>query len=70
MINASLFRSFRMYRESQFQIRFEAFNRLKPRAPQQSEYDRRRGTFGYITSFGTTSPLAPRVLQFAGYFKF
>jgi hypothetical protein len=28
------------------------------------------GTFGYIISFGTTSPAAPRVLQFGDRFNF
>jgi len=70
-INASLFRSFHVYRESAFQIRFEAFNALNhailssnPNATIGA------GTFGYITTFGTTPPTAPRVLQFSGRFNF
>jgi hypothetical protein len=70
-INASIFREFHIYRESAFQIRFEAFNVLNhymlttnPNATVGG------GTFGYITTFGTTSPLAPRTLQFSGRFNF
>ena len=69
-INASIFRTFPMYRETDFQIRFEAFNVLNHAILNNPNVTVGGGTFGYITSFGTTSPAAPRVLQFAGYFKF
>jgi hypothetical protein len=65
-LNASIFRGFHLYRESEFQIRFEAFNILNhaeltsnPTAAVGS------GTFGYIQSFGGT-----RSLQFSGRFNF
>jgi hypothetical protein len=69
-INASLFRSFHVYRESAFQIRFEAFNALNHTILTNPNTTVGAGTFGYITSFGTTSPAAPRVLQFGGRFNF
>lgn len=69
-INASIFRSFHLYRESAFQIRFEAFNVLNHPILTNPNSTVGGGTFGYITTFGTTSPAAPRVLQFAGRFNF
>jgi hypothetical protein len=69
-VNASIFRSFPAYKESAFQIRFEASNLFNHPILSNPNTTVGGGTFGYITSFGTTSPQAPRVLQFAGYFKF
>jgi hypothetical protein len=69
-VNASIFRSFPIYKESAFQIRFEAFNVFNHPILSNPNVTVGGSTFGYITSFGTTSPAAPRVLQFAGYFKF
>jgi hypothetical protein len=73
-INASVFRGFHVYRESEFQIRVEAFNLLNH--PQISicgaststvctiNYNP-GSTFNYITSFGST-----RTLQFSGRYNF
>jgi hypothetical protein len=69
-INASVFRSFHVYRESAFQIRFEAFNAFNHAILTNPNATVGAGTFGYITTFGTTSPAAPRVLQFGGRFNF
>jgi hypothetical protein len=69
-INASIFRSFPVYKETAFQIRFEAFNVLNHPILNNPNVTVGGSTFGYITSFGTTSPQAPRVLQFAGRFNF
>jgi hypothetical protein len=72
-VNASVFRGFHIWRESEFQIRVEAFNLLNH--PQLSASSVQGGatinstvgggTFGYITSFGNT-----RTLQFSGRFNF
>jgi len=73
VFNASLFKGFHVYRESEFQIRFEAFNvfnhallNSNPNATVGG------GTFGYITSFGPAySPTqGSRSLQFGGRFNF
>jgi hypothetical protein len=71
-LNASLFRSFHVYRESAFQIRFEAFNALNhpqltsnPNTTVPTASAAASSTFGYITSFGNT-----RTLQFSGRFNF
>jgi hypothetical protein len=76
VLNASLFRSFHLYRESSFQIRFEAFNvfnhALLPSpnnvtVPSNSNVlAGNYGSFGMITSgYGGT-----RSLQFSGRFNF
>lgn len=74
-INASVFRGFHVFRESEFQIRFEAFNVLNhtllanpnTTAPSTSNISSGSfGTFGMITgSYG-----ASRSLQFSGRFNF
>lgn len=69
-VNASVFRSFPIYRETAFQIRFEAFNVFNHPILSNPNTTVGTGTFGYITSFGSTSPAAPRVLQFSGRFNF
>ena len=69
-INASIFKSSSVYREALFQIRFEAFNVTNHPFLNNPNVTVGGGTFGYITSFGTTSPQAPRVLQFGGRFTF
>ncbi len=72
-LNMSLFKGFRVYRGSEFQIRFEAFNIANhallynnPGATVGSS------TFGYITSFGPAySPtMGSRSMQFSGRFNF
>jgi hypothetical protein len=71
--NASLFRAFTIYHESQFQIRFEAFN-VTNHALLNSNPGTTVGssTFGEITSFGPGySPTqGSRSLQFSGRFQF
>jgi hypothetical protein len=65
LINASVFRGFRLWRESEFQIRFEAFNVLNHPQLMNPNATVTGGTFGYITSFGNT-----RSLQLSGRFNF
>jgi hypothetical protein len=69
-VNASIFRGFHIFRESEFQVRVEAFNLLNH--PQLTTFSAGSsnvtvggGNFGYITSFGNT-----RTLQFGGRFNF
>jgi hypothetical protein len=65
-VNASVFRGFHLYRESEFQVRVEAFNLLNhPELTSNPNVTVGGGTFGYITSFGAT-----RSLQFSGRFNF
>ena len=83
MFNASLFRSFHLYRESEFQIRFEAFNLFNhawlnnPNTTVNTNANltatpANYGALGQITSFGP--PYSPtqgaRSLQFSGRFNF
>jgi hypothetical protein len=83
MFNASLFRSIHLYRESEFQIRFEAFNVFNhawlnnPSATVNSNANLgsnppNYGTLGEITTFGPpSSPTqGARSLQFSGRFNF
>jgi hypothetical protein len=65
-VNASIFRGFHIFRESEFQVRVEAFNLLNhPQLTSNPNATIGGGTFGYITSFGST-----RTLQFGGRFNF
>jgi hypothetical protein len=73
IFNASVFKGFHIYRESEFQIRFEAFNifnhallNSNPNATVGG------GTFGYITSFGPAYSVTSgaRSLQFGGRYNF
>jgi hypothetical protein len=55
-----------VWRETQFQIRVEAFNLLNhPQLTSNPNVTVAGGTFGYITSFGNT-----RSLQWSGRFNF
>jgi len=66
VVNASVFRSIHLYRESEFQIRFEAFNLFNhPILNTPSNVTVGGSNFGYITSFGAT-----RSLQFGGRLRF
>jgi len=75
LLNASIFRSFTVYHESQFQIRFEAFNALNhtllanPNATVPSNANIAAGNYG---AFGmiTSGYGASRSLQFSGRFRF
>jgi hypothetical protein len=71
-INASLFRGFHIYKESEFQIRAEAFNLLNHALLNTPNVTVGGPTFGYITSFGAPySPTAgARTLQFSGRINF
>lgn len=65
-MNASVFRGFHVWRESEFQVRVEAFNLLNhPQLTTNPNATVNGGTFGYITSFGAT-----RTLQYSGRFNF
>ena len=72
MFNASLFRSIHIYHESEFQIRFEAFNVFNHAWLNNPNTTVAGGTFGLITSFGP--PYSPtqgaRSLQFSGRINF
>lgn len=76
LVNASLFRSFHIWRESEFQVRVEAFNLLNHATvsicgfPQGStgnvcSVGDTSSTLGYITNFGPS-----RSLQYSGRFSF
>ena len=73
-INASVTRSFKIYRESEFQIRVEAFN-LVNHAELVSNPNvtitPAGGPFGYINSFALGNNASPtRTIQFSGRFNF
>jgi hypothetical protein len=73
IFNVSVFKGFHVYRESEFQIRAEAFNvfnhALLNNNPNATVGG---GTFGYITSFGPASSVTQgaRSLQLGGRFNF
>jgi hypothetical protein len=79
--NASLYKSFKIYREAEFQVRFEAFNLFNhpflnnPNATVPTAANIASGSygnFGLITSFGTaySQTQSTRDLQFGGRFTF
>lgn len=73
VVNASIFRGFHIYHESEFQIRLEAFNVFNHALLYSNpNVTVGGGTFGYITSFGPAySPTAgARSLQFSGRINF
>jgi hypothetical protein len=73
VVNASLFKGFHVYRQSEFQIRFEAFNVFNHALLNNNPNATVGGsTFGYITSFGPASSQTQgaRALQFGGRFNF
>ena len=66
VFNGSVFRSIHLYRESDFQIRFEAFNLFNhPILNTPSNVTVGGSNFGYLTSFGNA-----RSLQFGGRLRF
>ncbi len=71
-INASVTRSFKIYRESEFQIRVEAFNLVNhAELVSNPNVTYAGGTFGYITSFALGNNASPtRTIQFSGRFNF
>jgi hypothetical protein len=72
-VNASLFRGFHIYKESEFQVRVEAFNILNHALLYSNpNLTVGGGTFGYITSFGPaySQTSGARSLQFSGRVNF
>jgi Carboxypeptidase regulatory-like domain/TonB dependent receptor len=77
-VNASIFRGFHIFRESEFQVRVEAFNLLNhpqlianPNATVPSAASAASSTFGYITNFTSTNNAnLTRTLQFSGRINF
>jgi hypothetical protein len=71
-LNASVFRGFHIYHESEFQIRVEAFNLLNhPQLISNPNTTIGASTFGYITNFTSTNNAnLTRTLQFSGRFNF
>ena len=65
LVNASVFRGFHVFRESEFQVRVEAFNLLNHAILNTPNATVGGSTFGYVTSFGNT-----RTLQFSGRINF
>ncbi len=73
VFNTSLFKGFHVYRQSEFQIRFEAFNVFNHALLNNNPNATVGGsTFGYITSFGPaySQTQGARALQFGGRFNF
>jgi hypothetical protein len=70
--NASVFKSLRVYRESEFKFGMEAFNILNHPYLNNPNTTVGGGTFGYITSFGQaySQTSGARSLQFGGRFNF
>jgi hypothetical protein len=73
-VNASLSRGFKIYRESEFLVRIEAFNVLNHAelvSNPNTTITPATGNFGYITSYGLGNNASPtRTLQFSGRFNF
>jgi hypothetical protein len=71
-INASVFRGFHIFHESEFQVRVEAFNLLNhPQLIVNPNTTIGASTFGYITNFSSTNNAnLTRTLQFSGRFNF
>jgi hypothetical protein len=71
-INASVFRGFHVFRESEFQVRVEAFNLLNhPQLIANPNSTLGNSSFGYITNFSSTNNAnLTRTLQFSGRFNF
>jgi hypothetical protein len=71
-INASVFRGFHFFHESEFQVRVEAFNLLNhPQLIVNPNATIGASTFGYITNFSSTNNAnLTRTLQFSGRFNF
>jgi hypothetical protein len=71
-VNASLSRSFKIYRESEFQVRVEAFNVANhAELVGNPNVTVGGGTFGYITSFALGNNASPtRTIQFSGRINF
>jgi hypothetical protein len=71
-MNASVSRSFKIYRESEFQVRIEAFNVANhAELASNPNVTVGGGTFGYITSFALGNNAAPqRTIQFSGRINF
>jgi hypothetical protein len=79
--NTSLFKTFHVWREADFQVRFEAFNLFNPpflnnpntTVPTAANIAAGSyGTFGLITSYGQPSShtAGARALQFGGRISF
>jgi len=65
-VNASIFRGFHLFRESEFQVRVEAFNLTNhPQLTSNPNATVGGGTFGYITTFGNA-----RTIQYSGRINF
>ena len=71
-VNASLSRSIKIYRESEFLFRVEAFNLVNhAELVSNPNVTVGGGTFGYITGFALgNNPNASRTLQFSGRINF